>query len=106
MHSGALRHSITIQRAIETQDNTGQITQSWVTLVTVFASILPVGGIESKKYFRIIGEETHNVIIRYYAGLTTKDRILYGARVLNILSIDNIDERNVQMNIKCKETLI
>ena len=103
MQAGRLRHSVSLQRAVEAQDKTGQVTQAWTTLSTVWARIVPLDGIEIRKGFATRGEETHEVTIRSYSGLTPKDRILYGTRILHIVSVSDKDERGIEMLIRCKE---
>jgi len=54
-----------------------------------------------KKY----AEVTKVFKIRYFSGLETKHRILYGTRIFDILGIDNVDEANEQYLISAKEVI-
>ena len=46
---------------------------------------------------------THRIKMRYVAGLTNKMRLVFGTRTFDILDIDNVEERNVEMILTCKE---
>lgn len=47
MQAGKLRHRITLQSAVDTQDQTtGEPVRSWSTLATVWANVLPMKGRE------------------------------------------------------------
>ena len=46
---------------------------------------------------------THRVRFRYVAGVTAKMRVLYGARIFNVLSVINPEERNREIVLMCKE---
>lgn len=47
MQAGNMRHRLTVQTAVETQDQTtGELVRSWTTVATVWANILPMKGRE------------------------------------------------------------
>lgn len=104
IRAGQLRHSVTIQRAIETRGADGSTAQTWITYASVFAAIEPVSG---REYFAAQAEGsdvTHRVTIRYIKGLTTKDRVLFGTRTFDIESILNTGELNAELVLMCSET--
>lgn len=103
MRAGALRHSVIIQTSTPSQSGTGEVTESWGTFATVKASISPSSGREFFASEQLNAEMSHKVKIRYLSGVTTKMRVLFGSRVLDILSIVNIDEKNHEMILMCKE---
>lgn len=107
VNPGRLRHRLTIQRVTEDQSDTGQPVQTWTDLATRWAGIQSVLG-QSKEEFtgeQVTGEITHRITMRYYPGLTSKDRLLFGTRVFNIVAIDNVMELNHVLEIRAKEVV-
>ncbi len=105
MIAGKLNKKVTIQSAVEVQSNTGEVTTTWVLLAVVWASVTPLVGNELYKLKSVDAKISVKIRIRYISGITTKMRILYGSRSLNILSIINIKEKNKELLIMCDEIL-
>lgn len=103
MQSGKLRHQLTIQTRSTTADSVGQPVESWTDGQTVWASVNPLQGRELEYAQAVNSETSHKVTIRYLSGLTTGNRLKFGTRVFEILSIINMDERNIQLVLMCKE---
>lgn len=96
---------MTLQRCIETQSTTGEITRTWQAQATVWGRVEPLT-LDTRE--RLAGgglqpEITHVVTLRYMSGLQQKDRLLYGSRVLEIMSGGNTDERNRVHELLCRE---
>jgi len=103
MRAGALNHRITIERATESANSYGERTKTWSEFATMWASIEPLTGREFYQSKQIGTETTHNVTIRYKAGITQKMRVKYGSRYFDIESVINEKERGVKMFLMCKE---
>lgn len=103
MEAGKLRHSVILQRAVRTQDATGQSILTWGNLATVWARVNPTAVREYRDSKAVAGEVTHEITIRHYPGLLDTDRVLFGARVLNVAGISNKDERGIEDMLLCKE---
>ena len=99
VEAGRLRHRLTIQRATEVKNSSGEIIQTWATIATRWGAVEPLTGREQWLAQQANAIATHRVTIRYYSGLTEKDRFLYGTRVLNIDTIDVPDE--IQEHMEC-----
>ena len=86
--------------ASHTTDTKGQRITSYATIATRWASIVPASG----QYFvaseQIRNSTSHKVVMRYYDGLSPRDRIKYGSRIFNILSV--LDENS----LKTRHTLL
>tara|TARA_R100001530_G_scaffold128671_1_gene98520 strand:- start:338 stop:982 length:645 start_codon:yes stop_codon:yes gene_type:complete len=65
MRAGALRNRVTIQALGSTYDDYGDLSNSWTTGDTVWASIFPVGGTEVDIAKEMVGVVTHVVKMRY-----------------------------------------
>ena len=74
MQPGKLRHRIQIQRATEANAN-GEMTRTWATLTTRWASIKALSGKELYEAQQVQARATYSVKMRYYAGLLTSDRL-------------------------------
>ena len=102
IRAGQLRHSVAIQSATESRDSY-DVDFAWATVATVRASISPLSGTESIVADQEQATATHKVVMRYWSGLTTSHRLLWGSRVLEIQSIVDVDERNRRIELLCKE---
>lgn len=101
---GRLRHTVKVQRYTESRDSHQEVTRTWGTLVTRKASIQPLRGEEYMAAQTQKNRLTHRVRMRYYAGLTTRDRLKFGDRIFNVASPPLIvDERNWAMEVMCRE---
>jgi len=103
MRAGQLRHRITIQSVGSSYDDYGDLSNSWSTLATVWASISPISGKEERIADQMQGVETHSIKIRYRSGVTAQNRILFGSRTFEIMSVKDWNERNVFIEILAKE---
>ena len=70
MKAGTLRHRITLQTAVDTQDTTtGEPVRSWTTLATVWADISPLSGREILASAVELGEVDTRIRIRWAPAL-------------------------------------
>lgn len=83
--AGRLRHRITIQRPISSQDlETGQVTTNWIAVAkNVAAAVEPVSVREFVAAQAMQSQVTARIVIRYRPGLTAQMRILHGAKIYN-----------------------
>lgn len=101
---GELRHRVQIQRATETRQSNGGVTQSWATTATVWAAIEPITGREGWISEQVRSVATHKVTMRYTA-ITTAERLLFGTRVFSITAAVNVDEANHITQLAVTEAL-
>jgi SPP1 family predicted phage head-tail adaptor len=79
------------------------------TIATVWAAIEPLSGRELLYAQQIQPDSVTNIIIRYFTGLSSKDRFLHVDRKTNVkrrYNIENIsdtEELHEQMVCKCHE---
>ena len=105
MKIGKLRHKITIQEYTASRDSFGAEVEGWSDKASVFASVTPMSG---KEYFasqQLNAEVTTKITIRYLAGITPKMRVMFGNRIFEILSVLNFEERKIELNLMCKESV-
>jgi len=100
-----MRHRISFQTEVATPDDEGGFEKTWVTSTTVWASISPVLAIKQAEFKSMGVDATHRIKIRGSIPVSEKQRILYGTRIFEILTVENIQETNVESVITCREHL-
>lgn len=103
--AGHLRHKVQIQSRSATKDGFGQESMTWTTALTVWADIQPLSGRELIAAQAQMAETTHTVVIRYRAGITPANRVVYQGRVFNVLSVIDEDMRHRTLSLLCSEGL-
>ena len=100
---GELRQRVILQRRAEVADAGGGVSLSWSDIAELPAGILPLAGSERVRAMR--GQPVQNFLIRlrYRGDITPADRLLFGQRVLNIRSVQNVNERNQWLECRCEE---
>jgi SPP1 family predicted phage head-tail adaptor len=105
MKIGRLRQRITIQAYVVTRDSFGAEEPTWTDVATVWASVTPVSG---KEYFasaQVSAEVSTKITMRYRSGITPKMRVVFGTRIFEISSVLNFEERGIELNLMCKESV-
>jgi SPP1 family predicted phage head-tail adaptor len=105
MQAGLLRHPITFQRATPGEDAAHAPTNTWVTYLNTFAAVSPTGTNESQADGGVVGVQSLVLRARYDPDepIYVRDRALFNGRVLEIEQVTNIDERNRELVIVCRE---
>jgi SPP1 family predicted phage head-tail adaptor len=103
MNPGELRHRITIQKLVNTQDTFGQPVEQWSNVVTVWASVNPIVGKEFFAAETVNSEVSHKIRIRYKQDITPDMRIKFKDRYFSIQSVIDYQERNMELQLMCKE---
>ena len=105
LRAGKYCHQVYLQAPAKTYDAEGQEVITWTTVATVWAEVVPLTG---KEYFAakaVNSELTHRVTIRYRRNVKTTWRVLYGTRVLEIMSVADVEEKHVELELLCKEVV-
>lgn len=102
---GKLRHRVTLQELVKTDDGYGGIVETWQDVATVWAAIEPLRGNERYTAQQVQSELSHKVTIRYRAGIKPQMRILYGNRVFDIEAVIDVDERHRWLELLCSEVV-
>lgn len=108
MNAGRLRHRVTIQQPVLSPDGLGGGSKTWSNVATVWADVTTSEGNVGINLETVVSDQTrslnmYRVKMRYRAGVGTNMRLLHRGRVLEILSVANIDERNKEMTLLCRE---
>lgn len=107
MRAGRLDRRITIQvfsLASPAINADGQESGSWVTLASVYAEIMPLGGSERMQSQQELAQENLIFTIRYRPDITPEHRILYDSKNYDILSVLEIRRRK-GLKLQCRENV-
>lgn len=110
LQAGNLRHVVTLQRKTGATNTTGEETDTWTTLATVWASVEPFidsrrGGTEEMQASQLIAISWTRIRMRYSASFSIgpRDRVSWNGRVFDIVNVNNREERNAELELICKE---
>ncbi|MDU4979399.1 MAG: phage head closure protein [Clostridium celatum] len=105
INPGELRHRITIQKLNNSQNEYGEVSELWEDILNVRAGIYPISGKEFFAAETVNSEISHKVKIRYIEGIMPNMRIKFNNRIFSIESVINFQERNIELQLLCKELI-
>lgn len=86
--AGGLRHRVTIQERLNTQDpQTGENTYSWEDVATVWAKVEPLSAREFIQSQATQSQVVARITVRYREGLNAEMRMLHNGTAYNIAGI-------------------
>jgi SPP1 family predicted phage head-tail adaptor len=103
MMAGSLRKRVAIETVGSALDDYGDLTGSWTTLATVWASIDSVSGTEREIASELVGIVTHRVKMRYRSAVNSASRLIYDGRTFEVESVTDWQERGIFLELLCKE---
>ena len=105
INPGELRHRITIQKLNNSQNEYGEVSELQEDILNVRAGIYPISGKEFFAAETVNSEISHKVKIRYIEGIMPNMRIKFNNRIFSIESVINFQERNIELQLLCKELI-
>lgn len=99
MRAGKLRTRLEIFKNTPTTDEFGHDVESWKSIGFAWCSLMRLTGRELVEAKQIREDVSHKITTRYDSRLTTKHRLELGSRVFEFASVDNVGERNEQLEI-------
>lgn len=109
MQAGKLDRRVTLEQPSSTAGPSGARQTTWTSIATVWASVSPSSGSEPwGGQAQPQPSVTHEVTVRVGGAIsrstvTPKHRFLYKGRVLEIVSVRDLDEQGVQLVVSCME---
>jgi SPP1 family predicted phage head-tail adaptor len=110
---GDLRHVVTIEERVETQNDTGEVEWTWRPWQeNVRASIEPVTGSERWILPQVNADITARIRIRFRPGITEKMRVVHVTEVssspqvidyYDIESVVHVRERRREIHLMCRK---
>lgn len=108
LNIGNMRSQVSVHRRHTDQDTAGQQSIVWDVVGTTWAFIDSLAGKELESAQAIRADDTHVIQLRYYPGLTEKDRFVYidpegAVRYFNITSVIDLEMRHLYMQCTAAE---
>lgn len=94
---GHYPHRITIQSATTTRNDYGDEVETWADFVTRWANVKPLRGTERWTAQQVQPDITHEIYMRYVAGVTSDMRVVFKGRTINLKEVVNVEEKNVEL---------
>lgn len=101
--AGKLRHPVDLMTLTQTPDGAGGQTEVYVLLASVWASIERATETEKLNAGMQQNVITHNIRIRFCAGLSVSDQVRFGTREFEIMSLEDVEERQYMQQMQCLE---
>ena len=111
MRAGQLYHAIVIEQKTMSVDDNGDRTETWTTFHECYASISTGNGRELFAAKQTFADLSHNVVIRFKAGIKHEMRVKFAdpkaetTRYFNIRAVMNPDERNEMLELQASEVI-
>jgi len=106
MKAGLLRHPVALQRRdLEPPNEVGEQLPRYTEYARSWASVHTLTAYELERARQVYAEATHRVELRYVAGVKATDRLSLDGRIMEVLGIDNVDQRNIRLILVCKEII-
>ena len=104
--AGVLRHRVTIEQPPVGRDKFGQRQGLWEVVGSASAFVQPLSGTEAELAHQLLATATARVLLRFRRDitLTTKMRLKFRGRYLNIGYLKNLDELNCIFECLVTET--
>jgi SPP1 family predicted phage head-tail adaptor len=88
---GALRQRFTLEAPVEVSDGAGGMSLSYTPVATLWGFITARNGYEIWAADRVEQNVSHQITLRYRAGVTAAHRLTLGARRFNIIAVADPD---------------
>ena len=99
--AGALNRRVTIKSQSASQDSAGQLVRTWSDVVTVWASIRHLSGVETLKADVTVSAVRASIRIRYRTGITAGMAVHHGSTVYDIEAVLPDDVRREFVDLLC-----
>lgn len=98
-----LRHRLTIQTVTQTKDNEGGYTDVWSDTATYWGALYPIRAAQRFEYKTINVDATHVARFRGKLSIDETQRIKFGSRIFEILTVEDKQERDFELWVTCRE---
>ncbi|MGE5553300.1 MAG: phage head closure protein [Betaproteobacteria bacterium] len=102
MRAGELRHRVTIQQLVESQNEYGEIATTPQTLAAVWGAVEDLSGREYFAAQQVSAEVSTRIRIRYRGGVVPKMQAVANGRTYDILAVLDPDGRRRELHLMCK----
>ena len=106
MRSGRLRHRMWLKEPTNTPDGMGANTLTWGTVEVFWGSVEPLRGREWIASGLENSEVSGKIVRRYKSGITPDMIVTFDTRTFKIVSVINVEERNIEQELMVVEKVI
>ena len=96
---GELRHRVRLEVETRTSDGGGGATAAWLSVETIWAAIRDTGGREVTSADGRQARATHEIWIRFRAGVSPNARLVKGAQTFDVIAA--LDPDGAQRWLRC-----
>lgn len=102
-----MRQRVTLQSFTVTgRDAYGEETKSWADVGTYYAEVVTLSGREAVNAQQLRADASHRVRMRWVGPILPDQQFLWDGRTLHILHVNNVDNRNREYQILCREVVV
>ncbi len=104
--SGRRQHLLLIEKNFGTgEDQFGQQIKDYQEFARVYGWVQPRSGREFFAAQQIQADVTHIINIAFCPGIVPEMRINFDGRFLHIEAVLNVQERNIELDLMCREAI-
>lgn len=92
-----------LQRLVTTVDANGIRNQAWYTYATAWGRVIARSGRETERQGTFGETAGSEIVMPYYPGVSSLDRINANGRIFLIQSVSNVDEANRELSLSVME---
>jgi SPP1 family predicted phage head-tail adaptor len=101
--SSEKKHRISIERNVLTDDGAGGFSEAWTVVDELWGAVSPIQAWQQYRNASVGVDTSHHIKVHGRAEILETDRLLFKDRVFEILTIEDIQEREILKLITCKE---
>ena len=105
MNPGNFRTRVMVQKKYLTYNTYNEPIETWKDSIELWADIINTGGGEFYAAQKLNTSTTAVFKTRYAVDIKTTDRIKYGDRIFEILFINDVSEKHIELLISAKEVV-
>lgn len=99
LHIGELRHRLVLEQVVRQDDGSGGADETWEMVDELWAAVRPVGGQEGDVSDQLSSRVSHEIWVRYRAGVKPEMRLRGGTRIFEVRVVIDVGER--RRYLKC-----
>jgi len=97
------RHLVEIHNPTETQSASGEVKLAFTVASKEWAAVEPLRSDELLAAAKTDAAATQRVVMRYNPDLTHRSRLKHRGRMLEVVGIVNVDDRDITHELLCRE---
>lgn len=105
MNPGNFRTRIMVQKKYLTYNSYNEPIETWKDSIELWSDVINTGGGEFYAAQKLNAQTTAVFRTRYVSSISSLDRIRYGNRIFEILFINDVSEKHVELLISAKEVV-